>query len=153
LIQLLMWSGKAQARTAARFGKLLLNLSEANSTTTASVRLNRAVILLAVPMILEMVMESLFALFDIFWVSRLRREAVAVVGLTESVISLVYAVAIGISIAATAVVSRRIGEKDPARASHAAGQIAPGMCLGGAFNGAGDTWTPTRLNFVCFWAG
>ncbi len=85
--------------------------------------LNRAVLLLAVPMVLEMVMESLFAVVDVFWVSRLGKEAVAVVGLTESVMSLIYAVAIGISIAATAVVSRRIGEKDPARAAQAAGQI------------------------------
>lgn len=85
--------------------------------------LNRAVLLLSVPMILEMIMESLFAISDIFWVSHLGKEAVAVVGLTEGVMSLVYAVAIGISIAATAVVSRRIGEKDPVQASKAAGQI------------------------------
>ena len=88
-----------------------------------SVPLNRAVILLAVPMVLEMIMESLFAITDVFWVSRLGREAIAVVGLTESVMSLVYAVAIGVSFAATAIVARRIGEKDPEGAARAAGQI------------------------------
>ncbi|WP_395743929.1 MATE family efflux transporter [Prosthecobacter sp.] len=85
--------------------------------------LNRAVLLLAVPMVLEMVMESLFAVADVYWVSHLGKEAVAVVGLTESVMTLIYAVAIGISIAATAIVSRRIGEKQPALAAQAAGQI------------------------------
>ncbi len=85
--------------------------------------LNRAVLLLAVPMVLEMIMESLFALADVFWVSRLGRDAIAVVGLTESLMSLIYAVAIGISFAAGAIVSRRIGEKNPALAAQAAGQI------------------------------
>lgn len=85
--------------------------------------LNRAVLLLAVPMVLEMIMESLFAVADVFWVSRLGKEAIAIVGITESLMSLIYAVAIGISFAATAIVARRIGEKDPARAAQAAGQI------------------------------
>ena len=85
--------------------------------------LNRAVLLLAVPMVLEMSMESLFAVVDVFWVSRLGSEAVAVVGLTEAVMSLIYAVAIGISFAATAIVARRIGENNPALAAQAAGQI------------------------------
>jgi len=85
--------------------------------------LNRAVILLAVPMVLEMVMESLFAVADVFWVSHLGKEAIAVVGITESVMTLIYAVAMGISIAATAIVSRRIGEKEPELAAQAAGQI------------------------------
>jgi putative MATE family efflux protein len=85
--------------------------------------LNRAVLLLAVPMVLEMIMESLFAVVDVFWVSRLGRDAVAVIGITESIMTLIYAVAIGISIAATAIVARRIGEKDPERAAHSAGQI------------------------------
>ena len=88
-----------------------------------SMSLNRAVLLLAIPMVLEMIMESLFAVVDVFWVSRLGRDAVAVIGLTESVMSLIYAVAIGISFAATAIVARRIGEQDPERAAQAAGQI------------------------------
>lgn len=88
-----------------------------------AVPLNRAVLLLAVPMVLEMIMESLFAVVDVFWVSRLGSDAIAVVGLTESIMTLIYAVAIGIAIAATAIVARRIGEKDPERAAQAAGQI------------------------------
>src|SRR5688572_21556322 len=88
-----------------------------------AVSLNRAVLLLAIPMVLEMIMESLFAVVDAFWVSRLGKEALAVVGITESIMTLIYAVAVGISIAATAIVARRIGEKDPARAARAAGQV------------------------------
>src|SRR5690606_38046040 len=87
------------------------------------IRLERAVLLLAVPMVIEMMMESLFSLADVFWVSRLGRDAVAVIGITESLMTLIYAVAIGISFAATAIVARRIGEKDPERAAQAAGQI------------------------------
>jgi putative MATE family efflux protein len=85
--------------------------------------LKRAVLLLATPMVLEMFMESLFAIVDVFWVSRLGKEAIAVVGLTESIMTLIYAVAIGISFAATAIVARRTGENDPERASQAAAQI------------------------------
>src|SRR5262249_33299446 len=88
-----------------------------------SVTLNRAVLLLAVPMVLEMIMESLFAVVDVFWVSRLGKDAVAVVGLTESVMTRVYAVAIGLAIAGSAIVARRIGEKQPERAAEAAGQV------------------------------
>src|ERR1035437_8667406 len=71
--------------------------------------------LLAVPMILEMMMESLFAVVDVFFVSKLGADAVAVVILTESIMALVYAVAFGLAIGATATVARRIGEKDPDR--------------------------------------
>jgi putative MATE family efflux protein len=88
-----------------------------------SEHLPRAVLLLAVPMVLEMVMESLFAVADVFWVSSLGREAVAVVGLNESIMTLIYALAIGISIAGAAMVARRIGEKNPEEAAHAAAQV------------------------------
>lgn len=83
---------------------------------------NRAVWLLAIPMMLEMSMESLFAIVDIWFVAGLGAEAVAVVGLTEAVLTLIYAMAIGLSMGATALVARRIGEQDLAGARRAAGQ-------------------------------
>ncbi|GAA4269511.1 MATE family efflux transporter [Hyunsoonleella aestuarii] len=89
--------------------------------TSGSIK--RAIFMLAVPMILEMLMESIFALVDIMYVSQISVNAVATIGLTESVIVLIYAVAIGLSIAATAIVARRVGEKDLKGASHAAVQV------------------------------
>jgi putative MATE family efflux protein len=84
--------------------------------------LNRAILLLAVPMVLEMVLESLFAVVDVFWVGRLGANAVATVGLTESMLSLVFSVSMGLSLSTTAMVARRIGEKDPTGAALAAVQ-------------------------------
>src|ERR1700716_1227822 len=92
--------------------------------------LNRSILLLAVPMVLEMVLESLFGVVDVFWVGRLGANAVATVGLTESMLSLVFSVAMGLSLSTTAMVARRIGEKDPAGAAVAAVQaIALGVIV------------------------
>jgi len=84
--------------------------------------LNRSILLLAIPMMLEMVLESLFAVVDTFWVGRLGANAVATVGLTESVLSLVFAIGLGVSLSTTAMVARRIGEKDPEQAAISAVQ-------------------------------
>lgn len=85
--------------------------------------LSTAIFLLAIPMVFEMVMESVFALIDIYFVSQVSTNAVATIGLTESVVSLIYAVAVGISMAATAVIARRIGEGDQEGAKNAATQV------------------------------
>ena len=96
--------------------------------TSGSIR--KAIFMLSVPMILEMLMESIFAIVDIAYVPQVSVNAVATIGLTESVITLVYAVAIGLSMAATAVVARRIGEKDVQGAREAAVQaIALGVLV------------------------
>src|ERR1700675_4743358 len=95
--------------------------------------LNRAILLLAIPMVLEMVLESLFAVVDVFWVGRLGADAVATVGLTESLLSLVFAVGLGLSLSTTAMVARRIGEKDPTGAAVAGVQA---IAIGLAFSAA-----------------
>lgn len=85
--------------------------------------IDRAIVLLSVPMILEMVMEALFALMDIIFVSRVSTEAVATVGLTEVVLMIIQSLALGIAMAATAMISRRVGEKDIVGASFASAQV------------------------------
>ncbi|RPA67853.1 MATE family efflux transporter [Cyclobacteriaceae bacterium YHN15] len=100
------------------FKKALKGLEE----DFTQISIKKAIFYLSVPMILEMVMESLFAVVDIFFVGKLGVFAVATVGLTESVLTIIYSIAIGLSMAATAIVARRIGEKKPIEASAAAFQ-------------------------------
>jgi len=99
--------------------KQALKGDESFDYTAGSIK--RAVILLAIPMVLEMMMESVFALVDLYFVGHLEHSSFAIqtVGLTESVLTIIYSLAIGMSMAATAVVARRIGEKDPTAAAKA----------------------------------
>jgi len=104
------------------FWRLLREAVMGSSRDFTKESLGRAILLLAVPMVLEMMGESIFAVVDIFWVGKLGPDAVATVGLTESMLTVIYALAIGLSIGATAVVARRTGEKRPEGAARAAGQ-------------------------------
>jgi putative MATE family efflux protein len=111
--------------------------------------LNRAVGLLAVPMVLEMAGESVFAVVDALFVGRLGAEALAAVGLTEVVLEIIYAVAIGLSMSTTAMVARRIGEKnDRAAALTAVQAIAVGIGFSIVFGVAGFIWAPDLLRIM-----
>ena len=108
--------------------------------------IGRAIFLLAVPMVLETVLESVFAVVDVFFVSRLGADAVATVGLTESMMVLIYTLAMGLGIGATATVARRIGEKDSEGASHAAAQVVLlGVLIAIALGIVGVFAAPTLL--------
>ena len=107
------------------------------------------IFVLAVPMIIEMFAESLFAIVDIFFVARLGAGAIAVVGITESVMYLIYSVAIGISVGATATVSRRMGEKDPDGASRAAAHaIYLGLAASFVMGVIGIVFAPDLLRLM-----
>jgi len=108
--------------------------------------IGRSVLLLSVPMVLEMVMESVFAVVDVFFVSKLGADAVATVGLTESMLALVYTVAMGLAIGVTATVARRIGERNPEAAARTAVQgIALGIGVAAVLAVAGVTLAPRLL--------
>ncbi|HMJ58675.1 MAG TPA: MATE family efflux transporter [Gemmatimonadales bacterium] len=111
--------------------------------------IGRAIILLAIPMVTEMFMESLFAVVDIFWVAHLGADAMATVGLTESMLALVYTAAMGLSIGVGAMVARRIGEKNPAGAAEAAVQgIAVGLMVAAVTGTLGAVFAPRLLGVM-----
>jgi putative MATE family efflux protein len=108
--------------------------------------IGRAVVLLAVPMVLEMIMESIFLVVDVFFVGKLGADAITTVGVTESMMTILYAAAIGLSIGATATVARRIGEKDPDAAAHAGAQaILLGITFGAVVGVIGGVFAPQLL--------
>lgn len=104
--------------------KLILTSIKGGNVDYTKINLTNAVILLAIPMMLEMMMESVFALVDLYFVGHLKESSFAIqtVGLTESVLTVMYSIAIGLSMAATAIVARRIGEKDAENAAKSAAQ-------------------------------
>ncbi len=111
--------------------------------------IGRSILLLAIPMVLEMVMESIFAVVDIFWVSHLGTDAAATVGLTESLLTIIYALAIGLSIGAMAMVARRIGEGDPDGAARAAVQaIALALLVSIAIGVMATPFAPRLLELM-----
>jgi putative MATE family efflux protein len=111
--------------------------------------IGRAILLLAVPMVLELALESVFAVVDVFFVSRLGADAVATVGLTESMLTIIYALAVGLSVGAMATVARRIGEKNPDGAARAAVQaIMLGIIVAVPMGLAGGLLAPRLLGMM-----
>ncbi len=113
------------------------------------IALGRGILLLAIPMVLEMVMESVFAIVDILFISKLGADAVAAVGITESMMTIVYSIAAGLATATTATIARRIGEKNPEGASRAAVQaIAVGITVSLAFAVPGIVFATDLLGLM-----
>jgi putative MATE family efflux protein len=127
-------------------------LREAVRGSTADfteIPIGRAVVLLAVPMVLEMLMESVFAVADVFFVGRLGADAVATVGITESLMTIIYALAVGLSVGAAATVARRIGERDTDGAARAAAQsILFALGIGAILGATGILFAPELLHLM-----
>jgi putative MATE family efflux protein len=120
----------APAQEASLWTTIRESLAGSHHGSYTDGSIDRAIVLLAIPMVLELVLESVFAVVDVFFVSRLGPDAVATVGLTEAMMALIYAVAMGLGMGATAIVARRMGERDPDGAARAAVQaIALGLLV------------------------
>lgn len=141
-----------QAATEPIQGSIWSAISEAIRGSKRNVTegsIDKSILFLAVPMVLEMVMESIFAVADVFFVGKLGADAVATVGLTESMLTLIYAIAMGVGIGATAVVARRIGEGDPDGAARAAVQaIILGVILSAIIGVTGVIFAPRLLEVM-----
>jgi putative MATE family efflux protein len=134
-------------------GSIWQTLREAVRGTSADftrIPIGRAVLLLAVPMVLEMLMESVFAVADVFFVGHLGvTDAISTVGFTESLMTIVYAIAVGLSVGAAAIVARRIGEGDRDGAARAAVQsIIMGLAVGAVIGVVGMLFAPTLLRMM-----
>lgn len=126
--------------------KQAISGAESNFTTGS---INKAIFLLAIPMILEMLMESLFAVVDVYFVSKLGVEATATVGLTESMLTIIYSIGIGLSMGATAIVSRRIGEQNADGAAQAGVQaIYVAFGISALISVAGLLFAPDLLRLM-----
>lgn len=140
---------KEQTTSSPSLWATLVEAVRGSEQDFTAVPMRRAVLLLAVPMVLEMSMESLFAVVDMYFVARISADAVATVGLTESLMSLLYALAMGLSAAANAVIARRTGEKDTDGAARAATQvIALSAVLSVVFGVIGAAMAPTLLRWM-----
>jgi putative MATE family efflux protein len=139
-------------RTQGPFARVFGTIREAivgSHQDFTEIGIGRAITLLAIPMVIEMSMESLFGIVDVFFVAGLGADAVAVVGLTESLLTLVFAVAIGLSMATTAMVARRIGEKDTEGAARASVQaIFIGIAASIPIGVVGFLFTPAILDLM-----
>ena len=136
-------------KTSESFFELVTKAIQGTTEDYTEGSLNRAVFLLSVPMVLEMAMESVFALTDVFFVARLGADAVAAVGLTESLLTVVYAVAMGLCMSTTAIVARRIGEKQPEEAARTAVQaVAVGLAVSVPFAGLGIVGARNLLDLM-----
>src|ERR1043166_4032175 len=141
-----METSEAPSQSKWRFLREALAGSQQDFTQGS---LTRGIALLAIPTILEMSMESLFGVVDAFWVASLGADAMSAVGLTEGLIVLVFAVAMGLATAASATVARRIGEKDPEGASIAAVQgIACSFLVTIVLGIAGGIYAPQLLGWM-----
>src|SRR5215510_13579952 len=136
----------------SRFLSLVLQSLKGGEHDYTQGSIRTAIILLAIPMILELSLESVFAVVDMYFVSHMEhgsKQAMATVGLTESVISIVYTLGFGVSMAATAVVARRIGEKDNEGAAHAGAQsILIGIAISVVLSISGVIFAPTILKMM-----
>lgn len=129
--------------------KLIANSFTSENQDFTKGKINTAIILLAIPMLMEMIMESLFAIVDTYFVLHLGKEALATVGLTESMLTIIYSIAIGISMAATAIVARRVGEKDNKAASYSGAQaISLGVIISIVISAVGFLFAEDLLRIM-----